>query len=95
MEPDIFQAEWLPNRRQHPAAEESADPVSTAETQPAETQIPDPAPKPNPEPDQPSPANPLIPDGFNWVPLATGNAFDIPRDTRKPFSIQKGRFGRR
>ena len=92
---DIFRAKWLPDQQQQAEGEESADPVPSAETQPAEPQIPDPAPKPNPEPDQPSPANPLIPDGFNWVPLATGNAFDIPRDTRKPFSIQKGRFGRR
>jgi hypothetical protein len=92
---DIYEAEWLPNRRQEFAAKELADPVPTAETRPAEPQIPDPPPSPNPEPDQPSVANSLIPDGFNWVPLATGNAFDIPRDTWKPFSIQKGRFGRR
>jgi hypothetical protein len=95
VEPDIYRAKWLPGQHQQSAAEESGDPVPTAETQPVEPQIPDPAPSPNPEPDQPSLANSLIPDGFNWVPLATGNAFDIPRDTRKPFSIQKGRFGRR
>jgi hypothetical protein len=94
-EPDIYQAEWLPNRRQQTAAEEPADPIPAAEAQPAEPQIPGPPPSPNPEPDQPSVANPLIPDGFNWVPLATGNAFDVPRDTRKPFSIPKNRFGRR
>ncbi len=91
---DIFRAKWLPDEQQQAAAEESGDPVPAAETQPAEPQIPDPAPSPNPEPDQPSVANSLIPDGFNWVPLATGNAFDVPRDTRQPFSIKKGLFGR-
>jgi hypothetical protein len=93
--PDIYRAKWLPGQEQQAEGEESGDPIPAAETQPAEPQIPAPAPSPNPAPDQPGAANSLIPDGFNWVPLATGNAFDAPRDTRKPFSIQKGRFGRR
>ncbi len=94
VEPDIFRAEWLPGQQQQSATEELVEPIPVAEAQPAEPQIPVPEPAPNPAP-EPAIPEPLIPDGFNWVPLATGNAFDIPRDTRKPFSIQKGRFGRR
>jgi hypothetical protein len=103
VEPDIYEAEWLRKRQQPAADEESGDPVAVAEPQPDEPHIPEPhipepvagKPAPNLGPDQPNVANSLIPDGFNWVPLATGNGFEGLRDTRQPFSIKKGRFGRR
>jgi hypothetical protein len=94
IEPDIYQPEWLRERQQQAAGEESGDPVPAAEAQPAPPQVPGTS-SPNLEPNQPSAANPRIPDGFNWVPLATGNGFDALQDTRQPFSIKKSRFGRR
>jgi hypothetical protein len=42
---------------------------------------------------------PVLPQGANWVPQATGSGFDALRHAAssltQPFSIQKGRFGRR
>ena len=99
VEPDIYQAEWLPHRKQQPAAEEPGDPAAT-EAQPA---APEPAPNPVPPPptapdvarNQPSFAGSLMTQASNWVPQATGRGFEALLDSRQPFSIKKGRFGRR
>jgi hypothetical protein len=70
---------------------------------------PEPQPAPNSAPIPPDHTSPLILDqnqpnfaspfvnstGTNWVPQATGRGFDALLDSRQPFSIQKGRFGRR
>jgi hypothetical protein len=75
---------------------------------------PNPAPKPAtaappPPPDrnfdrdldrnQPSPPDPLIPQGWNRIPLATDSGFNALLDTtsslRQPFSVKKGPFARR
>jgi hypothetical protein len=48
---------------------------------------------------QPSLPDPLIPQGSNWVPLATGSGFDALLNTisspRQLFSLKKGPFARR
>jgi hypothetical protein len=44
---------------------------------------------------QPSLAGSLITQALNWVPQATGSGFDALLQSRQPFSIKKGRFGRR
>ena len=96
VEAQIYQAEWLPNRQQ------DADPSDAAvppDAQPAANQVshPEPAPQPTPPLEQNhTVANPVvIPEGRMRVPDATGGAYDAVPDTRQPFSIQKGRFGRR
>jgi hypothetical protein len=100
VEAQIYQAEWLPNRQQ------DADPgdlVVPSEAKPGANQVPHPenalehAPQPTPPLERnPSPANPfVIPEGRMRVPDATGGAYDAVPDTRLPFSIQKGRFGKR
>jgi hypothetical protein len=57
------------------------------------------APPPPPDRDfdrnQPSLAGSLITQALNWVPQATGSGFDALLESRQPFSIKKGRFGRR
>ena len=93
----IYEAEWLRKRQHQAAGEEPGDAVAAAESQPAAPQVPDLEPAPNPATDvPPPPPNSLIPQGMNWVPLATGGAFDAVLDTtRQPFSIKKGPFTRR
>jgi hypothetical protein len=44
---------------------------------------------------QPSLADSLITQALNWVPQATGSGLDALLQSRQPFSIKKGRFGRR
>jgi hypothetical protein len=76
----------------------------------AQVPDPEPALSPAPEPAAPAPPPPsdrdfdrnqpglggsLITQGLNWVPQATGSGFDALSESRQPFSIQKGRFGRR
>ena len=94
VKPDIYESAWL-RERQHPSADkETTDAVVATE---AQTDAPPPS-HPNLEPSQPTSPDPLIPQGFNWVPLATNGGFDAALhaagSSRKPFSIQKGRFGR-
>jgi hypothetical protein len=96
VEAQIYQAEWLPNRQQ------DADPGDAAvppEAKPVVNQGPHPEPAPQPIPSleqNHTVANPVvIPEGRMRVPDATGGAYDAVPDTRQPFSIQKGRFGRR
>jgi hypothetical protein len=93
---EIYQAEWLPNRQQ------DADPGDAAvppEAKPVVNQGPHPEPAPQPTPSleqNHTVANPVvIPEGRMRVPDATVGAYDALPDTRQPFSIQKGRFGRR
>jgi hypothetical protein len=106
---DIYPAAWLHKQQHQAAGEEPGDAVAAAEAQPGAPQAPDPEPAPNPAPgaplpppnrnsdhNQPSLADSLIPQGLNWVPQATGSAFDALLDaTRQPFSIKRGPFTRR
>jgi hypothetical protein len=109
---DIYQAEWLRQRQRQSTGEEPGDPMATVEAQTAKSPVPEPEPAPNPataapppssnrnfDPNQPSRTDPLLPQGFNWVPLATNNGFDAALNPttslRQPFSIKKDRFGRR
>jgi len=70
---------------------------------PTASQVPHPESTPEPvnlDRPQPSPVNPFInPPKLNRVPEATDLVFDAVLDTnnslRLPFSIQKGRFGKR
>ena len=111
-EPDIYHPEWLLQRQRQSTGEAAADPTATVEAQTAPPAVTEPDPAPNPataapapspdrnfDPNQPSVPDPLVPQGFNWVPLATNGALDATRNAaaslRQPFSIQKGRFGRR
>ena len=96
VEAQIYQAEWLPNRQQ------DADPGDAvvnreAQANPNHVPHPEPAPQPTPplEPNH-TVANPFtIAEGRMRVPDATGGAYDAVPDTRQPFSIQKGRSGKR
>jgi hypothetical protein len=106
---DIYPAAWLHKQQHQASGEGPGDAVAAAEAQPAAPQVTDPEPAPNPAPvaplpppnrnsdhNQPSLADSLIPQGLNWVPQATGGAFDALLDTtRQPFSIKKGPFTRR
>ena len=97
---EIYTSEWRRKQQHKPAGEESGTPVDATEPQPAAPQIPKPDPAPNTVPKPatvappPSPAWNL-PQGSNWVPLATGNGFDATSSPGQPFSIKKGPFGRR
>jgi hypothetical protein len=107
LEPDIYKAEWLRKQEHQPVGAEPGDSVADTEAQPAAPQVHEPEPAPNPvmaapppppHPTQPSLPDPMIPQGVNWVPLATGRGFNALLDStnsRQPFSIKKGRFGRR
>jgi hypothetical protein len=79
-----------------PAAPQVPDP------EPALSPAPQPAAAAPPPPsdrdfdrNQPSLAGSLITQALTWVPQATGSGFDALLESRQPFSIQKGRFGRR
>jgi len=70
--------------------------------EPALSPDPQPAPAATPSPsdlesarNQPSFVESLVSQAVNWVPQATGRGFDALLDSRQPFSIKKGRFGRR
>jgi hypothetical protein len=104
---DIYTAEWLRKQQPQAAAEDSGDPVADTEAPPAAPQIPDPEPPPPPGPTfdqgldriEPSLPVPLHQYALNRVPLAEDRGFNVLLDTanssRQPFSIKKGRFGRR
>jgi len=96
VEPEIYTSEWLRKKQQDPDPGDAAVPT---EAQPVANQVPhlEPAPQPTPPLEQNhTVANPVvIPEGRMRVPDATGGAYDAVPDTRQPFSIQKGRFGRR
>jgi hypothetical protein len=112
VEPQFYKSQWNREKQHQPVADEPRDPVAGTITPPAASQVPEPKPASNPAtaappplPDrnfdhnQPSLTDPLIPQGFHWVPQATDCRFDAVLDTtsslRQPFSIKKGRFGRR
>ena len=79
-----------PARRGVPETEPTPEPANNA---------PPPPPDCNFDRNQRSLAGSLIPEGSNWVPLATNSGYDAVLDTtsalRQPFSIKKGPFGRR
>ena len=84
------------------ATEPQPDASLVQEPEPALSPAPqpaaaEPASPSNPDfaPNQPSLAGSLASQASNWVPQATGRGFDALLDSRQPFSIQKGRFGRR
>jgi hypothetical protein len=95
----IYQAEWLPKQQHQAVDEEPGDPMTGAKTPPTASQVPQPESTLDPvnlDRPQPSPVNPFInPPKLNRVPEATDFVFDTVPDTRLPFSIQKGRFGKR
>ena len=95
---EIYQSEWLREQRAQAAGEEPGAAVAP-EAQPTANPVPEPQPAP-PSERNPSPANPsVIPEGRMRVPDAIGSVFEAAPDTtsslRLPFSIQKGRFGKR
>jgi hypothetical protein len=105
---DIYESEWLRKQQHQAAGEEPANPVAATEAQSAPLPVPEQEPRPNlaatapnPHPDQNQTGlpTPLLPQGTNWVPQATGSGFDALRHAAssltQPFSIQKGRFGPR
>jgi hypothetical protein len=93
---EIYQSEWL--RKKHQDAD-PGDAVVPSETKPVVNHVPHPEPAPQPTPpleQNHTVANPIvIPEGRMRVPDATAGAYDALPDTRQPFSIQKGPFGRR
>jgi hypothetical protein len=104
VEADIYAAGWLPKQQHQAASGEPGDAIPEAEAQSAAPPpapaaprgIPEPEPTPNlPAPPPPSRPDSLITQAMNWVPQATGRGFEALLDSRQPFSIKKGRFGRR
>ena len=104
----IYVSDWRRKQQHQPAGEEPGDAVAAAEAQPASPQAPEPEPVPNPAtaatpplPDrnQPSLADPLIPQGLNWVPAATDSGLETllgsASSPRQPFSFKRGPFTRR
>jgi hypothetical protein len=94
---EIYTAEWLRKQQDQTPGERPGDTVAP-EAQPVTNQVPEPQPTPPLEPNQASPANPFI-EARMRVPGAIRDISDPAPDTtsslRLPFSIQKGRFGRR
>ena len=90
---EINESEWLRKKKQDA---DPGDAVVPSEAKPVANQVPHPEPAPEPTPPEPNHivANPVVvPEGRMRVPDATAGAYDAVPDTRKPFSIQKGRFG--
>jgi len=100
VKPEIYAAESL---RKQPQSGDPNDAVVSPEAQPGANQVPHPEPAPQPTPPlhhNPGPLNPfVIPEARMRVPDAIEHIFDAVLDTntslRLPFSIQKGRFGKR
>jgi hypothetical protein len=97
---EIYASEWLRKQQQD---EDPGDAVAPKEAQPVANQVPEPQHAPQPTPPlerNPSPLNPfVIPEGRMRVPDAIGSIYDAALDTtmslKLPFSMQKGRFGKR
>jgi hypothetical protein len=97
---EIYTSEWL--RKSQPQAagpqaayEDPGDTLTPSEAQPCAPQVPNPQPSPPLDPNHPSLAKPLtVPDGRMRVPDAHDGVNGAVRDTRLPFSIQRGRFGK-
>jgi hypothetical protein len=102
---EIYTAEWLRKQQDQAAGPQAAgndpgDTVAPTESQPGADQVPqqEHAPQPTPplERNHPSLANPLIPEGLMRVPDAIGGVFGHTTSSlRLPFSLKKGRRGRR
>jgi hypothetical protein len=103
---EIYTPEWLGKQQHQPVSPQATDdgpgdPVSGTKTppEPAAEWTKDTS-SPHLDHPQPSPINPFInPPKLSRVPAATDVTFDTVLDTntslRLPFSIQKGRFGKR
>ena len=99
VEAEIYTAEWLRKQQQDG---NPGDAVVPPEAKPGANQVNEPehAPQSTPPLDRnhPGPANPLT-EGRMRVPDANGSIFDAALDItmslRLPFSLQKGRFGKR
>ena len=106
VEPQTRSAQWL-NKQQQDG--NPGDAVVPPEAKPGAQQAPEPEPRPTSANDAPSPnldrnhlsvANPFVyPESPSRVPAANSYTFDAVLDAsgplRLPFSIQKGRFGKR
>jgi hypothetical protein len=107
---EIYTAEWLRKQQDQAAGPQAAGPqaavqelgdnVAPTEAQPGANQVPHPehAPQSTPplERSHASLANPLIPEGIMRVPDAIGGVFGHTTSSpRLPFSLKKGRRGRR
>jgi hypothetical protein len=102
----IYNSAWNREQQHQPVSKQPGDPVAGTKTPPAAPQVPHPKPIPEPAPElandasSPSLANPFInPERLNWVPTATGCAFDAVPDKasslRRSFSPDKRFSGRR
>jgi hypothetical protein len=106
---DIYASAWRREQQHQPTGQEPDGPVAATEARPAAPQVPDLEPAPNPAPipateapadrnfdrNQPTPAAPLITHALNRVPSGFHALLDATSSPRQPFSIKKGRFGRR
>jgi hypothetical protein len=100
VEAQIRSAQWLNKQQQD---KNPGDAVVPPEAKPGAQQAPEPERAPQPTPPlhhNPGPLNPfVIPEARMRVPDAIGHIFDAVLDAdtslRLPFSIQKGRFGKR
>jgi hypothetical protein len=107
--PHIYASEWRREQQRQTAGEKPGHPIAATEAQPGASQVPETKPASNPAtaappplPDrnfdhnQPSLTDPLIPQGFNWVPHATDSRFDAVLDTtsslRQLFPSKKSAF---
>jgi hypothetical protein len=101
VEAEIYTSEWLRKSQQQAAGPQAAyeDPADTlvpSEAQPCAPQVPHQEHVPPIDPNHPSLANPpIVPDGRMRVPDAHDGVNGAVRDTRQPFSIQRGPFGKR
>jgi hypothetical protein len=103
---EIYTPEWLGKQQHQPVSPQAADdgpgdPVSGTKTPPEPAaELTRDMSSPHLDHPQPGPLNPFInPPKLSRVPAATDFTFDTVFDTntslRLPFSIQKGRFGKR
>jgi hypothetical protein len=98
---EIYTSEWLRKSQQQAAgpqatSEDPGDTLAPSEAQPCAHQEHDPQPPPPLDPNHLSLGKPLtVPDGRMRVPDAHDGVNGAVPDTRLPFSIQRGRFGKR
>ena len=86
---DLIPGRRLSPPQTQPTAQESPHPVAATKA-PRDALAPTGA-----EPNQPSPPHPLIPQGFKWVPFATGfdAALHAATSLTQPLSLQKSCVG--
>jgi hypothetical protein len=93
---EIYKSEWLRKPQHEAASEDPGDTLAPSEAQPCAPQEHEPQPPPPLDPNHPILAKPLtVPDGRMRVPDAHDGVNGAVPDTRQPFSIQRGPFGRR